>query len=142
MSLAVNGDGPLFHSLQKRGLGLRGSTVDLIRKKQIALDRTFPVFKFVCLTVVHRKTGDIGRQSVRGELDSLEIQRQSPRKGQCQRRFPDAGAVLKENVTAGVDRGQHAGDHVILSHKGFFNFLNDESGLFQYHMFKFPPVKR
>src|SRR4249919_139254 len=58
---------------------------------------------------------DIGRQQVAGELDALKAQAQ--RTGQCmgQRRFPDTGQILDQQVTAGEQAGERESDLLFLA---------------------------
>ena len=76
MCLSVHSDRMLLHHFQKCRLCLRRSTVDLICQKQLTVCRTVTVFKTVGLPVKHRKTCNIGRQRIRGKLNTLAAKSQ------------------------------------------------------------------
>ena len=91
----------LFHRFQKGRLRLARGTVDLVGQQKIGHDRTGLVDEGIDRFIVHRVADDIGRDSVRGKLDTAGVKAQNLRKGQGRGRFADARHVLHEDVALG-----------------------------------------
>ena len=102
--MTVDGDAMLLHGLEQRGLGFARSTVDLVGQQQIRHDRAGLVDEGIRRFIVHRVADDIGRDSVRGKLDTAGVEAQNLREGQGGGRFADAGDVLHEDVALGQNR--------------------------------------
>ena len=133
MGHAVHGHMALLHNLQQRRLGLRGSTVDLVRQKQVAVGGALPVLELIGLPVEHGEAGDVRGQRVRGELDSLAAQTQGRGEGQSQGGLAHTGAILQQHMAAGVDGHQHLLHDLVFADKCLVDLRNDLLGLFYDH---------
>ena len=122
---AVHRDGVLFHDFQQGGLRLGRGTVDLVRQQQLAVGRAIAVLKLVGLAVQHRKAGNVRGQGIRRELDTLAGQAQRLGKCQGQRGFAHAGAVLQQDMAAGVDRHQDLFRNFVFADKGLVHLGQD-----------------
>ena len=82
MVFPIHRHSSLFHYFQKGGLGLAGSTVDLICQQKVAHDSPGTIGKLSALFVIHGKSGHIGRDNIRCKLDTVEFH--SHKTAQCQ----------------------------------------------------------
>jgi hypothetical protein len=101
VGLPVDGDLPLAHRLQQRGLCLRRCTVYLVCQHHVRKHRTGRELELAVGLVVDVRPGDIGREQVGCELypRELEIQHPCERAGcECLSR---AGDILEQHVSAG-----------------------------------------
>ena len=108
---AVDGDLPLLHALEQRGLGLGRGAVDLVADHDVGEDPAGPELELAGVLVEDRDPGDVGGQQVGGELDPPH--RQSMLAGQrlAQHRLADARDVLDEEVPLGEQHHDRGGDH-------------------------------
>ena len=67
---AVDGDLPLLHALQQRGLGLGRGPVDLVADHDVGEDAARAELELPGVLVEDRDAGDVGGQQVGGELDA------------------------------------------------------------------------
>ncbi len=97
----VDGDLPLLHRLQQRGLGLRRRPVDLVADHDVREHRARLELEVARLLVVDADPGDVAGQQVRSELDPAHraVDRTGQRLGQLGLANP--GDVLDEQVTLG-----------------------------------------
>ena len=98
ISIRVDGDLLFFHDLQHSGLGLGGSTVDLIRQDDVTHRRAVTELEFAGFLIVNRETGNIGRHDVRSELDPFESAIDGLRQSGDQTGFTGTGHVFDKNV--------------------------------------------
>ena len=67
---AVDGDLPLGHCLEQRGLRLRHRAVDLVDEHDVREDRPWPELEVALALVVDGEPGDVGRLQVGRALDA------------------------------------------------------------------------
>ena len=111
--LAVDGDLPLLHCLQQRGLGLWGGAVDLVGEQNLAEHRARPEFEVVRALVEGANTGDIRGQQVRGELNAAKGAVEGAGKGLREHGLADTGHVLDQEVPM-AEKGDQAEPDLIL----------------------------
>ena len=116
---AADGDLLLLHRFEKRGLRLRRGSVDLVRENHVREDRpaeehepTLPGFGVV---LDHLGAGDVGRHQVRGELDSVEAQRERLGEGADHEGLRETRDSDEETVPAGEEGEEELIDDIILS---------------------------
>ena len=88
-----------FHYFQKGGLGLAGSTVDLICQQKVAHDSPGTIGKLSALFVIHGKSGHIGRDNIRGELDTVKFHSHETAQCQCGRRLTDTRNIFQKDMS-------------------------------------------
>jgi len=97
---AVNGRLTLAHALEKRGLGSRCGTVDLVGDKNICENGTRAEYEIRGLLVKVVDARDVGGEKVGGELNSFDITRDRFCKRACEGCLARAGNVVEQNVSA------------------------------------------
>src|SRR6266851_3534676 len=118
MRLAVDGDLPLLHRLEQRGLCLGARAVDLVSKQDLGKHRPGPELEIVELLVEGAHAGHVRRKQVRGELDAPEraVERTGERFGE--HRLADPGHVFDQEVTFAEQGDQAKPDLVFLVDDG------------------------
>ena len=115
---AVDGDLPLLHRLQQRGLGLGRGAVDLVGEQQVGEDRARAERELRGAGVVDQRAGDVAGHQVGRELHALGVQRQRGGQRAHQQRLGDAGHALEQHVAAAQQRDHQAGDGGVLADHG------------------------
>ena len=125
--LGVDRDLSLFHAFQQCGLGLRGSTVDLVAQHDVREHGSRAELEVPTLLVEHVHAGDVCREHVRRELDAAErtVDRACDRFRE--HRLPDAGNVLDQQVSLGDQRYQRQADLCVLAAEDTLHVLFDLS---------------
>src|SRR5579884_156384 len=126
---AVDGHLPLLHALQQRGLCLRRGAVDLVGQDDVGENRAGTYLEVPGLLVIDGGAGNIRRQKVRRELDSLETQSQRVSQGFGQRRLADARNILDEQMPIGEQNRERQLDDLLLSHDRGFDRIEDTLSL-------------
>ena len=121
--LALDGDLPLLHRLEQRGLGLRRRPVDLVGEQQPGEERARTELEGRPALVVDERAGQVGRQQVGGELRPPEVQPQGLREGPGGQGLAEAGEVLEQHVPARQDRAEHEGQRVALADHGALDLV-------------------
>jgi hypothetical protein len=83
---------------------IRRSAVDFVSQNDIGENWPGFPFKKRAVLVVHRQPNHVGRQQIRGELNTLKSTINRAREGMRKRRFPDARHVFNQQVAAGDQR--------------------------------------
>ena len=117
--MAADGDLALTHGFQQRGLYLGRSTVDFVSQQDGVEDRTRLEFKPSILRAPDFRTGQIGRQQVRGELDAGEIGIQARSQGADSHGLGQAGSTFHQQMAVGQQGNQQAFHQARLAHDGF-----------------------
>ncbi len=97
---AVDGDLPLLHRLEQRGLRLGSRSIDLVGEQHLGEDRSPTELEGLVLRVVHAHTGHVARQEVWGELHALEAAAAAAGERFGQQRLAGARNVLDKKVAA------------------------------------------
>ena len=97
----------LLHRLEERRLGLRRSTVDLVREEEVGEDRPRPELEVAVALVPDRRAGDVRGHEVGGELDAREAHAQDLREGPGRERLREARVVLEQDVPVREEPEQH-----------------------------------
>ena len=118
VGVAGDGDRPLLHALQQRGLRLRGGPVHLVGEQDVAEDG--PALELEVLPrlgVFHDDIGadDVARHQVRRELDAGEGELEALREGLDEKRLAEAGDAFQQHVTAREETDQHLADDVVVA---------------------------
>ena len=106
MTLAVDGDGPLLHRLEQRGLRFRRGAIDFIRQDEIGEYRTRSKRELLSARE-QRDAGDVGGHQVRGELDAHEPHVERERERAHEQRLGRAGNALEQDVPAREQADEH-----------------------------------
>ena len=72
MGLAVNGHLTFFHTFEQAGLGAGYRAVNFVCKQHMGVDGTRMECKTTSLLIINIKTGDVGRQKIRRELNPIK----------------------------------------------------------------------
>ena len=121
----VNRNLRFFHCFEKRGLRLRGSTVDFVREENVRHNETFTEFEFFLLTVVYVEAGDVGCHNVGGELCAVEVEAGCLGKSRRDGGFTGARYVFNQNVTAGEHCRNEKHDFVMLTDDDLLYFRDE-----------------
>ena len=117
--LAAHGDAVLLHRLEERGLRLRRSAVDFVRKEQVGEHRTAHEAEGVrarqLVLVKDLSARHVRRHQVGGELDAAEVEVEDVRKRLDKERLRKAGDAHEERMAAREDRDQRLLDYVLLA---------------------------
>ena len=112
----------LLHGLKQCGLGLWRCTVDLVSEEEIAKQWTWFEREFTFLGVVDVGTGDVSREQVRRELNTLEVATQRIGEGVGHQRLGQSGVVFEQKVPVGQDVDQHVVNDVCLTDNDLLDF--------------------
>ena len=115
---AGDGDVPLLHRLQQRGLGAGRGAVDLVGHQQAGEDRAFHEAEGAAAAaalVEDLGAEDVGRHQVGRELDAAPVEAQRPGGGFDQLGLGEARRADQQGVAAGEDCGQDEFDHAFLA---------------------------
>ena len=91
----------LLHRLKQCCLCLWRSTVNLVSEEEITEEWAWLERKFALFGVVNVRTGDVSREQVRRELDTLEVTTKRIGEGVGHQRLGQTGIVLEEEVSVG-----------------------------------------
>ena len=118
---AGHGHLALLHGFQQRGLDLGRCAVDLIRQHDIGEDgaRFEAEGVLPALSVQDLRSGDIGRQQIRCELDAGKLGFQCLGHAFHRARFGQAGQAFHENVAVGQEANDQPFYHLLLADDGF-----------------------
>src|SRR5690554_4327254 len=106
MSFALNRHLTLLHGLEQCTLRFRGGAVDLVGEHQLGEDWAVMEAEPAFAWLIYGYANDVGWQQVAGELDTMEVQAESPCQRMGQRRFAHAGLIFDQQVTAGKEAGK------------------------------------
>ena len=95
-----------FHGLQQGALCAGRRTVDFVGQKHLRKHRTLANFKVALVRLVNRTAGHVGREQVRGKLDSGKIGTDRRRERLRQSRLARAGDVFNKHMAIG-QQGHH-----------------------------------
>ena len=115
---ALHGHLALLHRLQQRRLGARRGAVDLVREQQVGEDRPGPELKARLALVVDVRAGDVGRQEVRRELQTAELEPERLCERTRRERLSEPRHVLQEHVASREDAREHELQLLALSDHG------------------------
>jgi hypothetical protein len=102
----ADGHLPLLHRLQEGRLDLCRRTVDLVGQHQVAEDRSAMRNELRCLRVEDLGAGDIGREQIWGELETLETPPNHTSQGSHGEGLGQARDALEEHMSAAQHRHQ------------------------------------
>ena len=122
---AVDGDLPLLHGLQQRGLRLGRRPVDLVGEQQVGEHRPLAEAELARAAVVDQRAGDVAGHEVGGELHPRGLQPQRGRQRPHGQRLRHAGDALDEDVAAAQQGDDEAGDHGLLADDGLADLDGD-----------------
>ena len=115
----------LLHRLEERRLGLRRSTVDLVREEEVGEDRPRPELEVTVALVPDRRAGDVRGHEVGGELDAREAHAQDLGEGPGRERLRQAGVVLEQDVPVREESEQHELERLALSDDRLLDLVED-----------------
>ena len=121
----AQGDLPFLHGLQKCGLHLGGSAVDLIRQNDVGEDRAELGGKFLFLRMIDHGADEIGREEVRSELQAGEGKLHGPRERFHRKGLGQARHSLEEDVPFAQEAQEEAVDEFVLAHQDLRNLVFD-----------------
>ena len=113
---ALDGDLPLLHRLQERGLGLGRGPVDLVGQQQVGEQRPLAEAELLAARVEEEGAGQVAGEQVRRELGPGEFEAERLREGAGGQGLAQPGEVLQEDVAAGEDGGEHEFELFALAH--------------------------
>lgn len=102
---AIRCDLALLHGLEKCRLRLRTGTVDLVANDDVREYRAGLELELMPVAIPDRDAGDIRRQQIRGELDSVELAVDRPGDRLGELGLSHSRNVFDENMTLG-DQGE------------------------------------
>ncbi|COW21083.1 Uncharacterised protein [Mycobacterium tuberculosis] len=123
MGLAIDAHLALGHCLQQCRLRLRRRPVDLVGEQQVGENRPGPEFETTGLHVIDGRAEQIGRQQIRRELHSGEIEPQRGGEGSRDQRLAEAGEIFDEHVATGEHGGEDECQCRALPHHHTFDFV-------------------
>ena len=88
----------LLHRFQQSGLHFCRGTVNLIRQNKVSENRTFLHHELLFLLGVNHRTHHVGRQQVRGKLDSTEFSVNNIGKGINRQGFRQPRNTFQQNM--------------------------------------------
>ena len=103
---------PFRHGFQRRRLGSRGCSIDLVRQQHVREDWPLVKLKSLVALVEYRDLEDIRRQQIRRELNALELERHYFGK-----RLRERGLTRPRHIIQ-----QHVATARICNHKLFDDF--------------------
>ena len=113
--LALDGDLPLLHRLEQRGLGLGRRAVDLVGEQQAGEQRAAAELELRGALVVEERPGEVGGQQVGGELGAGEVEPQGLGERARGQGLAEPGVVLEQHVSLGEDRAEHQPQRLLLA---------------------------
>ena len=120
---AVNGRLTFAHALEKRGLGSRCGTVDLVGDKNICENGTRAEYEIRGLLVKVVDARDVGGEKVGGELNSLDLARDRFCKCTREGGLARAGNVVEQNMPARDHRDDDKLDLLAFAEDDFADIL-------------------
>ena len=106
---------PLLHALKQGALDLGGCPVNFIGKHEVMEYGAALEFELPCFRAVNLTASDVGRQQVRGKLDSVEITVQVVGKGFDGGGFGQTRCAFDQQVAVGKQRDQQTIHQFFLS---------------------------
>ena len=103
----VDRHGAFVHRFEQRRLGLGRGPVDLVGEDDVGEDRPRVELEALRARLEDGDAEHVGRQRVAGELDAAELQRKAAAESPGERRLPDAGHVLDQDVAAREQRDEN-----------------------------------
>ncbi len=116
--LAVDGDLPLVHRLEQRGLRLRRGAVDLVGQQEVGEDGARLEFERLGVGVVDGDAEDVAGQHVAGELQAVEAAVDGAGEGVGEGGLAHAGDVLDQQVAAREQADERQAHHLRLAADG------------------------
>ena len=126
--LALDGDLPLLHRLEQRGLGLGRRPVDLVGEQQPGEQRAAPELELRGPLVVEERPGQVGGQQVGGELGAREVEPERLGEGPRGQGLAEPGVVLEQHVALGEDRAEHQPQRLLLADDGLADLVEHPRG--------------
>ena len=122
VGLAEHGDLVFLHRFQHRGLGFRGSAVDLVGKQQVGEYGALDELELALSAggfLDDVGAGDVGGHQVRGELDAVEGKVEGLRDGGNEQCLREAGDAHQQGMAAGEEADSELLDHIFLADNRF-----------------------
>jgi hypothetical protein len=129
--LSVDRHLPLLHGLKQRGLRARNGAVDSSRQKNVGLDRSLNGAERSGAPVENVHAQNVGREQVGRKLHALKLAAKRYGKRLDERRFPDAGQIVEQDMPFRKQSRYHQVDLLLLPDDNLPNLLLQPKGKFR-----------
>ncbi len=129
VTAVADGDLPLLHRLQQRGLHLGRRAVDLVRENQVVKQRPFTKLEGTFLRPVDIGAGQVRWQQIRRELQAMKVTLDTLGQNLDRPGLGQARCALDQQMAIAQQRDQHPVDEVRLP--------NDETACMGLKLLKF-----